>query len=319
MESQVNIGDAVAVPFGAKGKKYVIFDIDNCLSDDRNRMSLIDWDAPNPTLKYDKYHKAANQDAPGNLDVYREWTSKGYKPLFLTARPDTIREMTIGWLKTHIWRPYENWLLLMRTEANHNRSADVKKWQLNQLASDYGIYTEDIVMAFDDRPEICEMYTNNGITSRVLKIHDVCAYTRPAIDVSANINDAKPETIRATAAEIRALEEFGRGFPGLRGEIPDIKKVTAADVLQGMTNTFRERQSVYKDNYKMVAKLMAVLFPDGVPPALVVEDQFHLFELMLVKLSRYAISNLTHIDSVHDLSVYGAMCEAINLNSERTK
>lgn len=90
------------------------------------------------------------------------------------------------------------------------------------------------------------------------------------------------------------------------------REITAADVLQEMANTFRERNAVYGSNYRMVAKLMAVLFSEGVPPDLVVQDQFHLFELMLVKISRYAISGLTHIDSVHDLAVYGAMCEAIN-------
>jgi len=91
---------------------------------------------------------------------------------------------------------------------------------------------------------------------------------------------------------------------------------TAADILTEMAATYRERNAVYGDNYRMVAKLMAVLFPKGVPPELVVQDQFHLFELMLVKLSRYAISNLSHQDSVHDLGVYAAMCEAITIEQK---
>lgn len=95
------------------------------------------------------------------------------------------------------------------------------------------------------------------------------------------------------------------------------KTPTAADVLDQMAATFRERNAVYGSNYKMVGKMMAVLLPDGVPPELLHSDQFHLFELILVKLSRYAISDLQHVDSIHDAGVYCAMCESINLNQQQ--
>lgn len=84
-----------------------------------------------------------------------------------------------------------------------------------------------------------------------------------------------------------------------------------AIILDEMAETFRQRNAVYGDNYRMVAKLVKVLFPNGVPPELVVSDQWHLFELKLVKLSRFAISNLTHTDSIHDDAVYSAMIESI--------
>jgi len=87
----------------------------------------------------------------------------------------------------------------------------------------------------------------------------------------------------------------------------------AADILTEMATAFRERNAVYGDNYKMVAKLVAVLFPNGVPSELVVTDQWHLFELKLVKISRFAISGLMHQDSIHDDGVYSAMIEAIIL------
>jgi hypothetical protein len=92
---------------------------------------------------------------------------------------------------------------------------------------------------------------------------------------------------------------------------------TAADVLAEMAQTYRERNKVYGDNFRMVAKLVAVLFPNGVPSELVVTDQWHLFELKLVKLSRFAISNLTHVDSIHDDAVYAAMIEAILTEKEK--
>ena len=84
------------------------------------------------------------------------------------------------------------------------------------------------------------------------------------------------------------------------------------EILEEMAQTFRERNKVYGDNFRMVGKVMAVLFPDGVRLHRAEDyDVWHLFELQIVKLTRFAISNLTHVDSAHDMSVYGAMIEAI--------
>ena len=93
---------------------------------------------------------------------------------------------------------------------------------------------------------------------------------------------------------------------------------SAADILDDMAQTFRERNAVYGSNYKMVAPLMATLFPAGVPPELVVTNKFHLFELILVKLSRFAISGLNHTDSIHDCGVYAAMVEACIYEEQAT-
>lgn len=92
------------------------------------------------------------------------------------------------------------------------------------------------------------------------------------------------------------------------------------DILEQMANTFRERNAVYGDNYKMVGKLMEILHPDGVVLRTAADhDVFHLWSLVIVKLSRFAISGLKHVDSIHDQSVYGAMIEAAIRNQENQK
>lgn len=88
-------------------------------------------------------------------------------------------------------------------------------------------------------------------------------------------------------------------------------------ILDEMADTFRQRNAVYGDNYRMVGRMMAVLFPKGVPPEVLHSDQFHLFELKLVKLSRFAISGLTHQDSIHDDGVYSAMIESIVIEQQQ--
>lgn len=86
-----------------------------------------------------------------------------------------------------------------------------------------------------------------------------------------------------------------------------------------MAATFKERNTTYGSNYKHVPKMVAVLFPDGVSSELVGSDQWHLFELILVKLSRFAVSQLTHKDSIHDAAVYSAMIEMILTQKEKLK
>jgi hypothetical protein len=105
---------------------------------------------------------------------------------------------------------------------------------------------------------------------------------------------------------------------------PSLTPQTAAlgvpEILEGMAKTFRDRNAVYGDNWRMVGQLMAVMFPNGVVLKDAQDyDVWHLFELQIVKLSRFAISGRTHIDSQHDMSVYGAMIEAILKQQQESK
>jgi hypothetical protein len=109
----------------------------------------------------------------------------------------------------------------------------------------------------------------------------------------------KPETVNCRCIQEPAKED---------------KPKTAADILAEMADTFRERNAVYKDNAAKVGEVMAVLFPDGVTLKTAADHKFyHLFELLIVKLTRFTNSGLKHEDSVHDLTVYGAMLEAIGV------
>lgn len=88
--------------------------------------------------------------------------------------------------------------------------------------------------------------------------------------------------------------------------------ITAADILQGQADLFRERNAVYKDNAVLVGQLMAVLFPNGV--TLNGPQDFHywhLFELAMVKLTRFVKGDLRHVDSMEDMTVYLAMLGAL--------
>lgn len=89
-------------------------------------------------------------------------------------------------------------------------------------------------------------------------------------------------------------------------------KKDASVILDDMSDTFRERNKVYGDNYKRVGDVMAALFPNGVVLRTPEDfNRWHLFELKIVKLTRFAVSGLTHKDSIHDDAVYAAMVESL--------
>lgn len=79
-----------------------------------------------------------------------------------------------------------------------------------------------------------------------------------------------------------------------------------------MVETFKERGAIYGDNYKRVGDVMMALFPRGV--VLRTPEDFlrwQIFEMLVVKLTRLAVTGLTHRDSAHDIGVYGAMLESV--------
>ena len=91
-----------------------------------------------------------------------------------------------------------------------------------------------------------------------------------------------------------------------------MKDKTTIEFLEQALKTYKERNKVYGDNYKSVGRVMKALFPNGVN--LKTEEDFntwHLFELVIVKITRFANSNLKHKDSIHDTAVYSAMIESL--------
>lgn len=255
--------------------KYALFDLDGCLSDDRHRLHLIDQTAEHPDDRYDRYNAAADKDAPMNMELVRA-ICVGHTPVIVTARPERYRAKTEEWLRAYFpgFIPSEN--VLMRPNDNHDHAPNVKV----KLVGDWidADKVGKVAVVVDDRQDVLEAFKDAFGTS-------------------------KPHFIRVT-------------YPAPHREpcetvLPKPKHAGAAKVLRAMAETYAQRNKEYGDNFKMVAPLVKALFPDGVPSELVITDQWHLFELILVKLSRFAVSNLTHVDSIHDSAVYGAMIEAI--------
>jgi GH18 family chitinase len=82
-------------------------------------------------------------------------------------------------------------------------------------------------------------------------------------------------------------------------------------VLEQMLETFRDRNSTYKDNWKSAGDVMAALFPQGIKLQTKADHiKFAFLNHIVGKLTRFVAADMAHTDSIHDLAVYAAMMEA---------
>lgn len=96
-----------------------------------------------------------------------------------------------------------------------------------------------------------------------------------------------------------------------------------SSLMHELADLFETRNLVYKDNFRRVGEVMVGLFPEG-PPTLKTADDYnrwHLFELAIVKLTRYAVAydNGGHKDSIDDMIVYFGMVAALDAEERDRK
>lgn len=297
--------------------KIAIFDIDGCISDDEWRLPMIKKEGDD---RYRDYHAAAEQDRPlpQGANRLKHHIHVGHKIVFITARPDYMRIATGDWLRKHF--PLINTpIMLMRDDDEEGIGAVVIKCQ--RLVELRNTHKGEIVAAYDDRPDIIEMYLSNGIHgARILDKNGIAEFIGQPTVISYEENPAKAKSQLAKGiADFNSQMAMSatklcssmreKGLIGLEYPVTPTTR-TAADILEAAGATFRERNAVYKDNAEVVGNVMKALFPEGVRITSAADHKmYHLFELVIVKLTRFTQSGLTHTDSIHDLAVYAAMCE----------
>lgn len=286
----------------------IIFDLDNCLADDSERIPLIRHDAP-PERRWTAYHDRCGQDAPANMAVlaaaYNLITPINGVILFHTGRPEAVRAETEAWLAKHApWcKKYE---LRMRPIVHDVAgSVELKRWQLGQARRAGRVP----VLAFDDRPDIVKMYNDENVAGIALRIHDdespynetdvALARIEPAAKPD---NPAKPEDW----SDVDALADLRpRKAPRNLPSVPEI--------LADAASTFEARNAAYGNAYAGIGRVLRAMWPDGL--RIQGEEEFGRLALLIMcvgKMHRYASSFATgHIDSARDAAVYAAMLEEL--------
>lgn len=135
--------------------KRVIFDIDGCISDDRWRLKMILAAGDD---RWDEYHANCIHDKPLNKSVVDRHIAARDRIIFVTSRPDKYRNETWGWILRWFGEDAD-YVLHMRPDGDATPSPELKVWLLEK----YGYEPEDIDVAYDDRQDVLDAYSEWGI------------------------------------------------------------------------------------------------------------------------------------------------------------
>lgn len=270
-----------AVTPATDNRKVALFDLDGCVSDDRWRRHLlpaVPKEGVADQSAYDSYNDVLDRDPvlPHGSAVLRRHIADGHIIFFTTGRPIAFAEKTANWIKTNFNITIENdFSILLRNAGDTRDSVTVKK-DFAEFVLKNG---RPVVAAYDDRQDIVDMYRSFGINACVLNEEGIAEPVQQS---------GPPPAIEAIPAG------------------------SAADILQQAAATFMQRNAQYKDNAVNVGNVMKALFPNGVAIRSADDHHlYHLFELIVIKLTRFTNSGLTHQDSIHDLAIYAAMVETL--------
>ena len=136
------------------GGPAVVFDVDGVLSDASGRQHHLEG----PGRKnWQRFFEAAGDDAViEELARLTELVDPTLALVLLTARPTTIRDVTVEWLERHELR----WdLLVMRPEGDYLPSPDAKRMAVHEVVA-HGF---DIRLAIDDDRRNVDMFHSEGI------------------------------------------------------------------------------------------------------------------------------------------------------------
>lgn len=138
-------------------KGYVLMDIDGCCLNNKARWNRLQ----EGITTYKQYVEEGHMDTPIPMGcvIYAMLIASPLTCVFNTARDEQLREMT--GLQLEALFPGHNCTVWMRPPGNELHDHDLKLWQLEH----HGIKPEQVVLAFDDRPSVCEAYRKLGITA----------------------------------------------------------------------------------------------------------------------------------------------------------
>lgn len=168
--------------------RRTIFDLDNCISADAWRTHHINYALPAED-RWDKYHSLCDLDPPANKTLVK--CAAG--PVFFTARPEWVREKTVAWISNHFG--INDPLVFMRAESDHRSSPELKLSMLHELLTNHDC--DEIVVAYDDRQDVIDMYRHNDVTAAQLQIAPQSIY------VGVHPKRRAPDLLDAGAATFR--------------------------------------------------------------------------------------------------------------------
>ena len=146
----------------------IILDLDNTISDDSWRIPLINWKEQCKVRRFLSYHLGCKYDLAGNNHLWEEADDV----VIFTARPYFFQSMTKKWLKDKGIQPKVR-DIFFRPNNSTLPSPMLKNIFLQGLLYMNGMRKEEIECAYDDRPDVVEMYKASGINAKQVSIHNI--------------------------------------------------------------------------------------------------------------------------------------------------
>jgi len=152
-------------------RKYIVFDLDGCLSDHEWRWKDVDHSIEDLDERYREYCEKAPDDEPMNVEIMNMVLNNcDARPLFITARHERYHGRTFDWIVKHLC-PSRLFSLLMRPQADVYPPAPILKVNLISQFCQNKILQNiqaKILMAFDDRQDVIDAYNEAGISAGLL-------------------------------------------------------------------------------------------------------------------------------------------------------
>lgn len=137
----------------------IIVDLDGTLID--NAHKYYECISHKNEFDFRKFMENTIDDKPceGILEIVNSLWYSPKAVIFLTARHEDYRDVTIKWLNTHIQHEkISHYNLYMRNEDENVPDSDSKRKNLFKILEDY-----NVLLAIDDRQENIEMFRSLGI------------------------------------------------------------------------------------------------------------------------------------------------------------
>ena len=156
--------------------KFVIFDIDGCISNDERRKPKLPRHAtpvPYPQSDYDGYFEDAENDKLINRFTLNYWLASPIENLmivFITSRPEERRQMTEQWLHDNVpaltAAGHPEWTLLMRPDGELMQTPPLKvklfeAFAAEEIGEEADAWAE-VVAAYDDNSTVLRAYSSRG-------------------------------------------------------------------------------------------------------------------------------------------------------------
>lgn len=136
-------------------KQCFIFDLDGTLADCEHRRYLVEQG------RWDEFYLACDQDKPfDHIVKVLVALARDYPIFIFSGRSDIARERTEEWLWDHLHNKIIGYHgLKMRKHGDNTPDEVLKKQWLDELRAEGW----EVVMAFDDRNKVVDMWRANGV------------------------------------------------------------------------------------------------------------------------------------------------------------